>query len=150
MTAITVTMCSTTQRQDSGTTQTGTDSTQPGHAMGFLSLTRPIYCQHRRHVCLASIFCRKRVTRHVIGRITQWKPAVKLQLLGPFSARFCFLFGLRQLIWRIQFHTLPGPSPGRMSPERVAFSFDLPVSTEMLRLNRLRMRPWHDASLRFS
>lgn len=59
MTAITVTMRSTTQRQDSGTTQTGTDSVQPGHATGFMSLNRPVYCQHRRHACLASIFLLK-------------------------------------------------------------------------------------------
>lgn len=85
MTAITVTMRSTTQRQDSGTTQTGTDSVQPGHATGFMSLNRPVYCQHRRHACLASIFfCWKRVTRHAIGRITHWKLAVNPAFRPPF------------------------------------------------------------------
>lgn len=31
----------------------------PGHATDFLSLTRPIYCQHRRHVCLVSLLLLK-------------------------------------------------------------------------------------------
>lgn len=31
-----------------------TDGFCPGHAPGFVSLTCPVYCQHRRRVCLVS------------------------------------------------------------------------------------------------
>lgn len=55
MTAITVTMCSTAHRQGPETTQTGSGRVCPGYATGFMSLTCPVYCQHRRHVCLVSI-----------------------------------------------------------------------------------------------
>lgn len=96
MTAITATMCSTAQRQGPETTQTGSDSVCPGHATGFMSLTCPLYCQYRRHVCLVSILWLKTGHMSHDERITHRKPAVNFHLLGYFSAQW-FLISIQKV-----------------------------------------------------